>query len=215
MPERPFEIVERIVLCFDIRSSSNVIEDLTLTDHLGAMRDLLGEMKEHLRRGRRGVGYEMYKFMGDGWLLLFPLDIGGAEFLTFLSSFSASFDRHWTEHISPVLEGGIQVRGLTFGADSGRILQTRMLNRREYIGRPINIACRLQGEAKRWGPRSCRRYTMGVSKPLLTTLRRTHGDFPGRETKRILRNIKGGEQYQCAFFHVPLPEEPHTAQQTE
>ena len=56
MPERQFEIVERIILCFDIRSSSNVIEDLTLTNHLGAMRDLLGGMKEYLRLfGERSV----------------------------------------------------------------------------------------------------------------------------------------------------------------
>ena len=56
-------------------------------------------------------------------------------------------------------------------------------------------------------------YTMGVSKHLLTTLRRSHVDFPGRETTRSLRNIRGGEKYQCAFFHVPLPEEPDTGEQ--
>lgn len=38
--------------------------------------------------------------------------------------------------------------GLTFGADKGQMIRLFMSNQREYIGRPLNIAARLQAAVK-------------------------------------------------------------------
>ena len=34
---------------------------------------------------------------------------------------------------------------MTFGIDEGQLVKLKMLNNEEYIGRALNIACRLQG----------------------------------------------------------------------
>ena len=41
-----------------------------------------------------------------------------------------------------------QQTGLRLGIDCGSVGGQRMMNRREYVGLPINVACRLQGRAE-------------------------------------------------------------------
>ena len=65
------EIKNKIVVSIDVCSSSDILEDLLKTNRIKAWRDLLIWLKEYLEEKSRGLGFELYKFTGDGWLLLF------------------------------------------------------------------------------------------------------------------------------------------------
>jgi len=110
-------IVDKIVVSFDICSSSTIIEDLTLTDNLTAMRDILIQTKKFLRRESKQIGFQRYKFTGDGWILLFPIDTQGAELMAFLTSLSKYFKIQLTNKVLSILDKVPDITGLTFGLD--------------------------------------------------------------------------------------------------
>jgi hypothetical protein len=59
------EIVRRLVVVFDISSSTSILEELKQCDRLAIWRNLLIELKDFL--DALGLDLEIYKFMGDGW----------------------------------------------------------------------------------------------------------------------------------------------------
>ena len=63
---------EKLVVFFDMCSSSTILEDLFATNNLGALRDVLIETKNYLRDRAIEFDFIFYKFIGDGWILLFP-----------------------------------------------------------------------------------------------------------------------------------------------
>jgi hypothetical protein len=65
------QITNKIVVTMDIRSSSNIIEDLLKTSNIKLWRDLLIKMQEYLTSESPQSGADIYKFIGDGWIILF------------------------------------------------------------------------------------------------------------------------------------------------
>jgi len=197
--------LSRTVLSFDICSSSNIIEDLTLTNNVDAMHDFLLATHRFLRRNALRNKYRVYKFTGDGWILLFREGIVGRKFFEFLTKLSLDFQDRFRSDIAPVLEHPIDLSGLTFGADRGQLLSLKLADKAEYIGRPLNIACRLQSAI---GDRD----RSPAHKVLLSKhLYRRPGDCPGkrdgyrvREVSRTLRNIRGGTKYRCIKVDLPI-----------
>jgi hypothetical protein len=55
------------------------------------------------------------------------------------------YKRLYDQFVLPTIDIPPKVHGMTFGVDEGQLVKLKMLDKDEYIGRPLNIACRLQG----------------------------------------------------------------------
>ena len=66
---------EKYVLVFDICSSTQIVEHLKLEGPQEAWCNLLIDIDNFLKREREALGFEIYKFTGDGWILLFNIDL--------------------------------------------------------------------------------------------------------------------------------------------
>lgn len=71
------EIEKKLVVAFDICSSTTIIEDLHKTEHTIKWRDFLIWIKEYLRIQSTELDFVVYKFTGDGWILLFDCRFSG------------------------------------------------------------------------------------------------------------------------------------------
>ena len=81
----------RLVVVCDICSSTAILEDLKRTDHLAEWRNLLIGLKDCLLHIGESLGMELYKFIGDGWVLLFPEAIAKSKLCNFLGDLSMVF----------------------------------------------------------------------------------------------------------------------------
>ena len=188
------EIINKIVVTVDICSSSHIIEDLIKTSNIKEWRDVLIEMKEYLVSKAPDYNAEIYKFIGDGWIILFNKPYSADNIFNFLIGINQIFEEHYNTKIFPKLDVPPDISGLTFGVDEGQLIKLTMQERPEYIGRPINIACRLQGAINEIDIKGGFRVFM--SHRLFNTL----GAVSFRDhdvTERPLRNISDGGNFRC------------------
>ena len=155
MPVAPWliETSEKIVVVFDMCSSSSILEELTRKGQVPAMlgffnavKGLLHERKDHeFQYGPitlPSLKFEAYKFLGDGWLLLFPKETSGELLLGFFAQVSGLFASRYHTIIRPHLAEEPKKIGVSFGVDIGEVYHFDS----EYFGMPLVIASRLQGE---------------------------------------------------------------------
>ena len=194
----PIEVVRKIVVFFDICSSTTILENLILTENWKHWRNLLIGFKESLRNKQSSASFELYKFLGDGWILLFDPQPEGLKIFQLLEKLSHKFSSLYRHHIKNVLTTRISPFGLTFGMDIGSCIKFVMNGQPEYMGRPLNIAGRLQGSV---GQHDKKPQNKGlVSKNLYATFtdqREIQRKYKVLSVKRQLKNISGGEDYQC------------------
>jgi len=186
---------KRTVVFFDICSSSNMLEDLILSENLRSMRDLILTMRGFIKKQAALQGFEVYKFIGDGWVLLFPPEWTGESLVALLEELCRCYKKHWTRYVKPRLQTHPAVVGLTFGVDRGELLEFRMMGRPEYIGRALNIASRLQGAVKQKDDNPS--YKVLFSNPCFKALRLSHDFRLSKTVTCTLRNIQGGAKYSC------------------
>ena len=194
----------KVVVFFDMCSSSTIMEDLKATDNLGAMRNLLIKIKKFLVDNQQLVGYKVYKFVGDGWILLFPDDVNGATLIKFLEALSALFRKEFGP-VQRRLQKRPSIIGLTFGIDKGVLIRMEMMGQTEYIGRALNVAARLQSAIKDTGDDD------PAYKCLLSMHAYSDLHLPGelkdryqrKHTKRVLRNIQGEQPCRCVKLILP------------
>ena len=143
-----------LVVVFDICSSTTILEDLKRTDNLAAWRDLLLDMKANLQEEGSRSAMCLYKFIGDGWVLLFPDTIPKKDLCGFLSRISEWYQGQFDRSIRPLLLQEPSPIGLMFGIDLGELIRLDLNDQVEYLGRAINVASRLQAQTKelRGGP---------------------------------------------------------------
>jgi len=196
---------EKTVVVFDICSSTAILEDLMLNEKLKRWRNLLIGIKNFLRTESADVGFEIYKFLGDGWILLFPVDVNGDALIQFLANLNNKF-RNLYRKVDAVLTTRVPTVGLTFGIDKGTLMYLIMNKKREYIGRPLNIAVRLQGSLKdnddnpQYKGLISRTVYDEFNKDTKRRLVRTHKVV---KVKRKLRNIARGDNYRCMKLRLP------------
>lgn len=184
-----------IVVAFDMCSSSNIIEQLTLNGDVGRLNTFLGSLKRYLAKQQSNVMFDPYKFTGDGWILLFPPNTNGIALASFLMDLCQFYAREYRKTLKPYLAIQPSVAGITFGIDKGPIEHLIMCGQTEYVGRAINIACRLQGAVKDKGGTPANKalvsnavyaeYFNGAKFPKVFRARRT------------LRNINNDAVYNC------------------
>lgn len=185
-----------VVVAFDMCSSSKLIEDLTRTKSLVAYDRLLKNLHLWLSSNATKSNYVVYKFTGDGWILLFPVSkIDGASLMRFLVRLSKQHSSLHKKLIDSHLESIPSSIGLTFGVEMGTLRRVRFGNEIEFVGRALNVACRLQGAVQHKGPEPD--YRCLFSRKVFNTYLEKIEDFQFFDVERSLRNISGGERYRC------------------
>lgn len=199
-PRDQTTLARKIVVVFDICSSTLIVEDLKSTDNLQCWRDLLIDLKSFLRDKSENLQYEIYKFVGDGWVLLFPPYTTKDILLDFLSDLMQAFYGYFDEHVSELLQRRPESLGITVGVDLGELIVLEMNEQEEYLGRAINVACRLQAATKL--------LPGGFSGKALFSKNAFNSMTGGREEFRVeevrvpLRNISNGENYECFCWNI-------------
>ena len=142
---------EQIVLVFDICSSTSILEDLHRTNTIEKYNNLISNINLFLEKNHITYSYDIYKFLGDGYILLFD----NQKNIDKVLEFSIALIYECNEYIKKVIEEDIEAensilrKGITIGIDCGYISKLKNMNKNEYIGRPINFACRLQSSLKK------------------------------------------------------------------
>jgi len=183
------------VLVFDICSSTDILEDLHRTDNLQKWRNLLIGLKKFIIAQSVEFPFQLYNFTGDGWILLFNHDIDGGKLLPFIQELCNTFKSLYEQKIHPVLETPPEIVGLTIGMDRGRLIKIRMNHRDEYMGRPLNVACRLQSAIKDRDNNPANKMLM--TKHLYNAIRQDTAEWRFTEVERTLRNIAGSKRISC------------------
>ena len=189
---------ERIIVVFDFCSSSNIIEDLTLTDNLQSYNMLLNAMDIFIRSNESDQKYTCYKYLGDGWILLFQVTAKGVDILNFLNRLCKHYNSRFNRIVKNHLEHFPEVLGITFGIEKGKLVFTRLNRKTEWFGRAINIACRLQGAIKDNDsyPQNKALMSNQVYHEYFKNIKNI-SDYDPRKAERKLRNIRGEENYNC------------------
>jgi class 3 adenylate cyclase len=192
------DVVRKIVVFFDICSSTSILEDLVRTENQKLWRDLLIELKNYLRKKRSSLGFELYKFLGDGWILLLDPRPDGLPIFEFLQDLAEQFLTLYSERVKHVLTVRIPLVGLTSGMDVGSCIKFVMNERSEYTGRPLNVAARLQSTVGQHDSKPCNKTL--VSNNLYATFtdrKKIQRKYKVWRVTRALKNISGGEDYHC------------------
>lgn len=192
-----------IVVAFDICSSTNVIEELTTNTDVARYTDFVGELKRYLMRAQPAIPFDPYKFTGDGWILLFPPTTSGVQLKTFLEGLCAYFATTFENQVVRFLSRRPSQIGLTFGIDKGVVIPLTMFQQPEYVGRAINVACRLQGAVKDKGrpPAYDALVTNLVFNEYFSELSFIRVD----RVKRVLRNVNNDEPFGCRRISLRRP----------
>ena len=208
-PSDEIRTVRKIVLVFDICSSTAILEDLLRTENQREWRNLLIRLKRFLVTHSRELSFEIYKFLGDGWILLFDDTISGIDLIRLLQDTCVEYHRLFHHRVCGVLEGDYMI-GITFGIDAGTLVRIVMNQRAEYVGRPLNIAARLQGALKQKDKSPHGKLL--ISKNAFARLKLpSTGKLAGKLVTRELHNISGGSNYQarkiviCRYSHAKNP----------
>jgi hypothetical protein len=192
----------RIVVVLDLCSSSQIMEDLLLSEKFDRYEAFLTCVKRWLMNWSEAHAppkgrFELYKFTGDGWILLFPDTIGGEFLVRFMYSLCEMIDAELARHIIPSLSSMPAVIGATLGVEAGNLIRMTMNERDEYVGRALNIACRLQDAVKDKEPHpGC--YKALVSARLFNErLAKASTRYKVEAATCSLRNILGGSGFAC------------------
>jgi class 3 adenylate cyclase len=184
-----------IIVAFDMCSSSTIIEQLTLKGELKRLQRLLTVVKRYLMERQKVLSFDVYKFVGDGWILLFPENTNGKDLLKFLKDLCAFFKRELRKEVLQHLDTPPKITGLTFGLENGALGAMLMYGKREYVGRAINVACRLQGAIKDKGGSPA--YKALVTNTVFNDYLAPATGFRVFKVNRTLRNIGGEAVFQC------------------
>jgi len=198
----PSRSVKKTILTFDICSSSNIIEDLKMTENTGIWKDLLVLLEKYLAKRTEEYGFILYKFTGDGWIILFKYDLSGEELFEFLRGLSIFFNKRMKTISRKYLETTPDILGLTFGLDRGTLIKFKLSGRLEYIGRAINVACRLQGSIRDDDGKP--QYKVLMTKSVYNQIKEDISDLQPKNAQRTLRNIAGDKAINCMKVSIPL-----------
>ena len=141
------ERVKKTVLIFDICSSSTIIENLHKSKNEGKWRQVIMNLSRFLQNYDMNL-FEVYKFQGDGWILVFDDELNLDLTFSFIGKLCEFYEENFNNHIKNLLNETIHPNGIAFGMDRGFLYYLQLNNKEEYWGRCLNIATRLQTSIK-------------------------------------------------------------------
>jgi hypothetical protein len=89
------------------------------------------------------------------------------------------------------------VLGATLGVEGGNLIRMTMNEREEYVGRALNIACRLQNAVKDKEPHPCSYKALISSRLYNERLTQVRMPYQVESTTCSLRNILSGSGFAC------------------
>ena len=189
-----FKMEQKYVLVFDICSATKNLDYLILDGNKEIWCNLLIDLKNFLEKESEALGFEIYKFIGDGWILLFNADLSPKELFSFVDRLQDKYAVAYNERIGKILPTRIDKIGITLGIEKGDLTRIMMFDSPEYIGRPLNIAARLQGaiKDKDQNPQGKLLMSKSVYHDVKRDIPKDHKVW---EVTRELRNVVGGEKY--------------------
>ena len=182
--------VRKLVVVFDICSSTLILNDLIQTENQRKWADLLIRLKEFLAGRSLDHNFEIYKFLGDGYILIFNVIYNPSALLTFLREISVHFRDDYSRNIKRLLQAPPTSIGITFGVEAGSLMKLTMLNRREYVGRALNVASRLQNALKDKDKAPANKVLLASH--YYWSMRHFILPWKGKRVRRDLRNIGTG-----------------------
>jgi len=191
-----------IVVAFDLCSSSQIMEDLLLSEKFDRYETFLTCVKRWLMNWTNshpsGHGrFDLYKFTGDGWILLFPAATEGAALIKTLHCLCEMIRAELARHILPSLSSVPAVLGATLGVEEGNLIRMTMNERDEYVGRALNIACRLQDAAKEKDPHPDCYKALVSTRVFNERLAKASSRYKVEPATCSLRNILSGSGFAC------------------
>ena len=127
-------MIERYVLIFDICSSTIILEDLHRTNQSGRYMDLVDEINSFLYKNNIYFEYEVYKFLGDGFILIFNENTVVESVLLFIIRLVDNCNNMLSRFLDDYVEITKLPRfGITIGLDKGIIYKRNLNEKKEYI----------------------------------------------------------------------------------
>ena len=127
--------------------------------------------------------------------MLFNLSTEGEKLIEFMKQLSKHYKAIYKKLIYPVLDIDLNTTGLSFGMERGSLMRIVMNGRSEYIGRPMNIACRLQTAVADTGKTES--FKALISKQVYNSYFKRMKNLNISPTRRTLKNIHNGQEYRC------------------
>jgi len=138
------------VLVVDIRRSTEIVQRLQEDELTGWWAALLARIHEDISTLFPDDA-KVYKFLGDGWLILFKTNNDGliSRIGTFLDVIFTTYDRLYNESLQSLyeLEETLPHTNVSFAITTGTLTKFDFPNSEEYVGKAINEAFRLQSLA--------------------------------------------------------------------
>ena len=195
----------KTILVVDIRSSSVIVEELIKIHKFVEWADFLESLQNYINDNADNFDYELYKFTGDGWIIIFEDDIRGKLFVDFIKRLSIHFHGLIKKIGDNYLHDNSIELGLTFGLDIGNLIGFPLANKYEYVGEPINIACRLQNKASQNNKNeSYKPYRGFISKRVYRKIENDLDDLDPKPKRVKLHNINDGRRFPCMLVTIPM-----------
>ena len=189
------QLMDKMVVTIDICSSSHIVENLLKRSKIDVWKNTLIDLKEYIFKEALKHKAEIYKFTGDGWIMLFDPPYLEKNIIGFLKDINLFYKDLYINQVIHTIDIPPKIIGMTFGVDEGPLVKLKMLEIWEYIGRALNIACRLQGaisEIDVYGG-----YRVFLSHIAYNMLKNEADQYLPDATERLLKNISHNPDFQC------------------
>ena len=184
--------MEKYILFFDICSSSEILEDLNSQDKLEKWKNFIIAVSKIIESKSKEFNAINYKFLGDGFIVL--LDKGMSDkVIKYCKKISSEVLRLLETLINEETSIEIKRKGITMGIEYGSINEINIGETKEYIGRSLNIAARLQGSLKAEEHVN----KLLISKIVKNQICKDYKKEIYKETTRSLRNISENKNFYC------------------
>jgi DNA-binding CsgD family transcriptional regulator len=184
--------MKKFVLVVDICSSTSMIENLVSNGSEEKYSLLIQDFLISVKQSGDYSKQEIYKFLGDGFIILFEDTCTPEYVFSYVQELSESMKVVLHEFIGNNIDIELPKKGLTFGLAFGSIHKVeKVFEINEYFGRPINLASRLQSSAEESD-------TMIVQKEVFSMVKSPIIRNMCIETTRTLKNINN--TIRCYIF---------------
>jgi hypothetical protein len=185
--------LEKTIFVFDVCSSTTIVEDLHRTGSIKRYNEMIEGINEFLKKKSESLPINIYKFIGDGFVLIISEEIEIEEVLKFAKELIEVCNRKISKIIEFLECEDIPRRGITIGLDKGIIHHFELNTNSEFIGRSITLACRLQSSQNK--PEQVNSILMSV---------KVHSEIKDKDIKelcgkkeRTFKNITGEKPIKC------------------
>lgn len=193
------QVVTTTVAVFDICSSTVILEDLQQSDSQDRYGRLIDVIWAYLNSQRPFYRFQVNKFLGDGFILLFDSDVAADEimvFLWYLTCFSNTVLQQFHDAYLDIDK--LPRSGITIGVASGEVylLESQSAPDGEVFGRPINLACRFQSSSNQ--PDQVNQVV--VSREFFNSIQNSTIRNQLKRTTRALHNVSGDKNVKCYYM---------------